>query len=366
MRWNAVLSTAVATVCGASLVVAASPAAFAAGWRNVNGGAALKYSGSLDRVDFAGKDVGWAVGSKGAAPKPGSVPTPNPVILRYTAKGWAAQASPVKFSPMDVAVASASNAWAVGYGAWMTPTAIHWNGKKWVKVGYGAPAVPFQVSAASDGTAYSTAGITYAAGVSAVLRWNGSSFVGAKVPLPQSTTITTVDVRSRNDVWLAGTTTADGRKITGLALHYDGKSWKRINVPGEFGVNAYQAIIYRIVALSPTSVYAIKDAQAAQTTNALLHWDGRTWKSFTTPLNAAPLGIAPDGRGGVVVVPAVNNGKSRYLHFNGKTWTTLYGPARKGTVQVTDLDQRPGTKGVVSVGLASSGSTRAPFVELYG
>ncbi|MEV4254615.1 hypothetical protein AB0J52_15810 [Spirillospora sp. NPDC049652] len=360
MRWNAVLSTAVATAGAVSLVLAAAPAASAAGWRNVNGGAALKYSGSLDRVDFAAKDVGWAVGSKGTVTKP------NPVIARYTAKGWAAQASPVKFTPMDVAAASAKNAWVVGYGAYMNPMAIHWNGSKWAQVNYPLVGVPFQVSAAADGTAYSTAGITYAAGISTVLRWSGSAWVDAKVPLPKSTTITTVDVRSRTDVWIAGTTTADGRKITGLAYHYDGKTWKRINVPGEFGLNAYQAIIYRIVALSPTSVYAIKDAQAAQTPNALLHWDGKAWKSFNTPLNSAGLGLAADGRGGVVVLPAENNGKARYLHFNGKTWSTLYGPARKGSVLGADADQRPGTQGVVSVGMASSGSARTPFIELFG
>ncbi|MEV5570914.1 hypothetical protein AB0L06_12765 [Spirillospora sp. NPDC052269] len=360
MRWNAVLSTAVATTGAASLVLAASPAALAAGWRNVNGGAALKYSGSLDRVDFAAKDVGWAVGSKG------TVTSPNPVIARYTAKGWAAQASPVKFSPMDVAAASAKNAWVVGYGAFMNPVSIHWNGTKWVKADYPLVGIPFQVAAASDGTAYSTAGISYSAGIGAVLRWNGKAWADAKVPLPKNTTITAVDVRNRADVWLAGTTTADGKKITGLVYHYDGKTWKRIDVPGEFGATAYQAIIYRLVALSPTNVYAVKDAQAAQTTNALLHWDGKTWKSYTTPLNSAGLGLSADGRGGVVVLPAGNNGKARYLHFNGKTWSTLYGPSRKGTVLVTDADQRPGTTGVVGVGMASSGSARTPFIELFG
>ncbi|MGK5554132.1 hypothetical protein ACSNOI_21185 [Actinomadura kijaniata] len=353
VRRNAALLTAL--TCGAGLVLAAP--AHAASWKNVASGA-LAYDGALDRVDFADKNTGWAVGSEGG------VLGAKARILRWTGKGWARQASPVGFTPTDVAVASARRAWIVGFAP--LPVSLYWNGSGWAKVPYPGFALPAQVAAAPDGTAYSLASVNAnAGGIGRVMRWTGSAWADAKVPLPPSSAVTAVDVRSRRDVWLAGTTST-GTAVTGFALHYDGSAWRRLALPGSMGTTAYQAVPHRIVALSARNVYILRNRQNAQVSNALLHWNGSTWRTVATPSNAAGIGLSSDGRGGVVMLPVTTGGRTRYMHYSGTKWTTVNGPSRAGRAQAGDLDHRPGTAGIVSVGTASASGGRHPFIEYFG
>ncbi|MBW8485218.1 hypothetical protein [Actinomadura parmotrematis] len=352
------VGTVTALACAAGVATAAP--ALAAGWRNVDGKASTAFTGGLDRVDFASKNVGWAIGSGG------SLLSPRTRFARWTSAGWSAQASPVGFAPTDIAVASVSRAWAVGYNL-DGVVALYWNGAKWAKVAYPGAGLPSQVAAAADGTAYSLSSLNAnSGGLGKVLRWTGSAWADAKVALPASSVATAVDVRSKSDVWLAGTTST-GTAVTGWVMHYNGTSWKRTAVPGSLGTAAYQAVLHKIVAVSATTVYVLRDAQQSQTTNALLRYDGKTWKTANTPLLAAGIGLAADGKGGAVVLRVSTRNKSMYLHYNGTSWSTLYGPVRTGaSVQASDIDRRPGTAGVVSVGAAARSGKNSPFIELYG
>jgi hypothetical protein len=359
MRRNAVLAAAAAVTCGAGVVAVAAPAE-AAGWRNVSS-KALAYNGSLDRVDFASKNVGWAVGSQG------TMFSPKAAIVRWNGKGWVRQNSPVAFAPTDVAAAGPKKAWIVGYNLGGT-VGLYWNGAKWSKVAYPLVGFPTQVAASADGTAYSVAGMdSSAGGPSTVLRWNGKAWVKVNIPLPPSSSISAVDVRSKNDVWLAGTTSPMGTTVNGMVLHWNGKSWKRLNIPGSMGVPAYQGVLHKIVAVGPKNVYVVRVRQNAQITNALLRWNGSSWKTINTPLNAAGIGLSSDGKSGVVMLPITNGNRSQYMHYNGSSWRTYNGPARQnGGVQIGDLDKRPGTPGIVSVGTSSSAKKKIPFIEYFG
>lgn len=251
-----------------------------------------------------------------------------------------------------MAAAGANRAWIVGYNL-SGPVGLYWNGTKWAQADYPLVGMPSQVSAGTDGTAYSVAGVgASGGGLSAIMRWNGSAWVDTTVPLPASSSITAVDVKSKSDVWLAGTT-SDGTAVTGLVMHYDGTSWKRLDVPGAMGVPAYQGTLTKIVANSPTNVYVSRVRQNAQITNALLHWNGSSWTTVGTPLNAAGIGLSGDGQGGVVMLPVTTGTTTQYMHYSGSAWTTLSGPARSGAVQAGDLDWRPGTTGIVSAGTAA-------------
>lgn len=357
MRRTAVLVAATALGCAAGTVAVAAPA-HAAAWTDVPS-AALKYDGTLDRVDFGAKNAGWAVGAAG------NIFGPQAKIMRWNGSSWVADTSPASFTPTDVAVADANNAWIIGYSLFGT-TSLHWNGTKWNQVPYPLVGFPTAVSAAPDGTAYSIAGIDAASGgPSAILRWTGSGWVDPQVPLPPSSSITAVDVRSKNDVWLAGTTASAGASVTGLVMHFNGSTWKRIDVPGNMGVPAFQGTLHRIVANSPTNVYVLRVRQNAQISNAILRYDGSSWQTINTPLNAAGIGLSSDGANGVVMLPITTGNRSQYMHYNGSSWTTLNGPARSGTVQATDADWRPGTTAVVSAGTASEPSKKNPFIEYF-
>ena len=357
MRRTAVLVAATALGCAAGTVAVAAPA-HAAAWTDVPS-AALKYNGTLDRVDFGAKNAGWAVGAAG------NFFGPQAKIMRWNGSSWVADTSPASFTPTDVAVADANNAWIIGYSLFGT-TSLHWDGTKWNQVRYPLVGFPTAVSAAPDGTAYSIAGIDAASGgPSAILRWTGSGWVDPQVPLPPSSSITAVDVRSKNDVWLAGTTASAGASVTGLVMHFNGSTWKRIDVPGNMGVPGFQGTLHRIVVNSPTNVYVLRVRQNAQISNAILRYDGSSWQTINTPLNAAGIGLSSDGANGVVMLPITTGNRSQYMHYDGSSWTTLNGPARSGTVQATDADWRPGTTAVVSAGTASEPSKKNPFIEYF-
>ncbi|WP_160161030.1 hypothetical protein [Actinomadura sp. K4S16] len=357
MRRNAVPATIAALACAAGTVALAAPAQ-AAGWKNI-GSTALAYNGSLDRVDFGAKNAGWAVGAAG------SFFGPEAKLVKWNGSAWVADKSPVGFTPTDVAVSSATKAWVIGYN--MSGTlGLYWNGTKWSQVAYPMVGFPTAVSAAPDGTAYSVAGVDAASGgPSAILRWTGTAWVDPKVPLPASTSITAVDVRAKNDVWLAGTTSATGTSVTGLVMHFDGTSWKKIDVPGSLGVPGYQGTLHRIVANSATNVYVLRVRQNAQITNAIQRYNGKTWTTVNTPLNAAGIGLSSDGASGVVMLPITTGTKTQYMHYNGTAWTTLNGPSRTGTVQASDIDARPGTTGIISTGTASTPDKKTPFIEYF-
>jgi hypothetical protein len=113
-------------------------------------------------------------------------------------------------------------------------------------------------------------------------------------------------------------------------------------------------------------VYVLRVRQNAQITNAILRYDGTSWKTINTPLNTAGIGLSADGKGGVVMLPLTTGNKTQYMHYNGTSWTTLNGPARTGTVQASDADARPGTTAVVSAGTATQTGKKVPFIEYYG
>jgi hypothetical protein len=148
-------------------------------------------------------------------------------------------------------------------------------------------------------------------------------------------------------------------------MHFNGTSWKKIDVPGSLGVPGYQGTLHRIVADSPTNVYVLRVRQNAQITNAIQRYNGTSWQTINTPLNAAGIGLSSDGNGGVVMLPITTGTKSQYMHYNGSSWTTLNGPGRSGTVQASDVDARPGTSAIVSTGTASDPSKKAPFIEYF-
>ncbi|SFO34158.1 hypothetical protein SAMN04489713_105157 [Actinomadura madurae] len=258
----------------------------------------------------------------------------------------------------------AYKAWIIGYNLGGT-LGLYWNGTAWSQVAYPLVGFPTAVSAAPDGTGYSIAGIAAAGGPGAILRWTGSAWVDPQVPLPPSSSITAVDVRAAGDVWLAGTTAATGTSVTGLVMHFDGTSWERIDVPGNLGVPGNQGPLHRMVATSPTNVHVLRVRQNAQVTNAILRYDGTSWTTIGTPLNAAGIGMSSDGGSGVVMLPITTGTAAQYMHYDGSAWTTLNGPARSGSVQASDVDARPGTTAVVSAGTASQADRKTPFIEYF-
>lgn len=319
------------------------------GWHNMPVPSGVK--GGLTAVDATGPKNAWAVG---AVTSGFSAMT---TILRWNGTSWARQATSAQFQPVDVAASGPNHAWIIGTASFVKPTSLYWNGHAWSPAAFPQAGLPVEVSASPDGTAWSLLGLNLSGGgISTLLRWTGSAWV--KAPAPLGASIDSVSVRAKNDVWVSGTTT-NGLAVFPLVSHWNGSAWQSTKIPGTLGVPAYQGVLNKIVPVSANNVWVLRSAQNAQLLNALLHWDGRTWQAYPTPLDAEAIGLTDDGHGGAWVLPAVQGTRSFYLHWTGASWSKVYGPARSG--QVGDVTRIPGTTEVLAAG---SIAQQTPLLEI--
>ncbi len=342
-----------AAVAGALLVP--QPASAAPAWKNVKS-KAFKTTGALLQVAAVNKKTIFAVNENGRP-------------FHWNGKKWTAKKSPMKFRPTGLVAIGARKAWAVGHSG-ITPVAMYWNGKKWKKAGYqkgkfgplDIPLIPLSLSAAKDGSVWSVAGLNSKNdGASAVRRWNGKAFVNVDVPGAAGASLTSVSVRNKNDVWLAGTTTANGTQVVATVLRLSGGQWKQVAPGGSWGVIGQpHNIIQDLAAVGPNKVWAVR----AQNGGGLLRWNGSKWSEASTPL-ISHYALASDGGNGAWTIPSPGTGtRSRYLHWAGK-WRTLNGPDRGKDTYIHDIAQIPGTKQAVAVGSVVNNGKQVPVLEIY-
>ncbi|MFD7033756.1 hypothetical protein ACFWAR_37575 [Streptomyces sp. NPDC059917] len=167
-----------------------------------------------------------------------------------------------------------------------------------------------------------------------------------------------------NDVWAAGWTQALDERIPdpdgstqiidhmeGLVQHWDGRAWKRAELPkgyANWGLNA-------ISASGPNDVWAVGSGYGDDDRPVVLHYDGRSWKQLPTPPYGGLYGefnsVVANGPGDVwavgrTILDENDRGHALIMHWNGRTWTRVAGPAEAGSL--TGVAAAPG--GVVAVG----------------
>ena len=310
--------------------------------------------GALSQVDAASAKAAWAVGAERRNGKQ------VPALYRWNGSRWLRHRSPVVFAPTDVAVAGPKAAWTAGV-AKSGPVALHWNGRAWRKVPIPAGAGAINALAAgSDGSAWAGAAGGSATG-STVLRWRSGRWRKVKVPLPAGAALAAVGARTKKDVWVAGA--VGGRS---LVMRWNGKTWKQVALPPAIGGPGRDSSgVVRIRPVSATNVLALRGPTAP----ALLRWNGKRWIQKALPSGHIALSLSDDGKGGAWVIPYNNASrrirKSYYLHWNGRAWRKVYGPARSGNVQLGDLDRLPKTTSLLSVGALQGKSRKTPLIERY-
>jgi hypothetical protein len=192
----------------------------------------------------------------------------------------------------DVAISSATNAWAVGQ--YSTGTAFrtlieHWTGVKWA-------VAPSPNRSSSD-----------------------DELLG-------------VSATSSKNAWAVGYSTTSDDLFQTLIEHWNGTAWKRIPSPDPEGSSS-SASLFGVAASSPSDAWAVGGYFKDGVEQALImHWNGKTWK-----LAAAPSLDKPSVRGAlssVAIVSAANvwavgslNGKlTLAAHWNGSRWTEVPSP----------------------------------------
>lgn len=200
------------------------------------------------------------------------------LAYRWTGSGWSAMTTPSDLPPgtlQHVVVFGPDDAWAAGgdYSGDVESVAMaYWNGTQWTTV-----TTPFSTT--------------------------------------RSLTISAISGSSDDDLWVVGKTETGNtyqRKITSVALHYDGASWTRVHVPDQSG-------LLDVDSLSPT------DAWAVASDGGVLSWNGSRWNLATTEPTAemvqalSPSDVWVGGEGSIG-------------HFNGSSWSTTPTPKGVGTL----------------------------------
>lgn len=252
----------------------------------------------LDDVVAVSASSAWGVGSW----YDNTRAAPRTLVLRWNGSSWATVPSPNAtnyYNELTAVDASGpSDLWAVGYangssgvnGAPRNNLVLHYDGTSWALVATPQPGVQtrelYDVAALSAGNAWAV-GWYYDMGFvaeSLALHWNGTSWLKAEVPNPGTgiNQLYGVDGSSSTDVWAVGTTTNAGEPRGSrhpLALHYNGSSWSTVAMPDP---PSGSAILRSVTAISPTDAWAV-GSQNGYSQPVAYHWDGKVWSVVPTP-----------------------------------------------------------------------------------
>ncbi|MFE5209310.1 hypothetical protein [Streptomyces sp. NPDC056600] len=166
------------------------------------------------------------------------------------------------------------------------------------------------------------------------------------------------------DVWLFADDSGAVKHLPPFAAHWDGAEWRAVDLPEGFPGHVTSAV-----------VLDRQDAWVAGDTAALWHWDGREWRVFRLPGRAWTAVAGTSGKDVWAVgrtTPADGYAQPATAHWDGSGWSTVKMPAmspRRGEEALTrslhDVFLLPGRE-VLAIGRASSegGDTDAVFEPL--
>ena len=270
----------------------------------------------------------------------------------------------------SVAVASNSNAWAVGWVAHGVPARTlveHWNGKAWKVVPSPSPG---GVTGQNDlyGVAVRS-GAAWAVGQhwngkvwqNLTEHWNGKAWQRVPSPNPGGSSRTSylsgVAYVSRSQAWAVGdysTKTSD----QALIARWNGKAWKIVPSPRLAG-----SYLQGIAVVSPKDAWAVGSISAAKsgTKTLIEHWNGTAWKRVPSPSPGTTgqdlKSISATSSSNAWAVGWYDVGtttKSLIVHWNGRSWKRVASPDLGGSVSYSALQ-----------GVTAASSSRAWAVGSY-
>jgi hypothetical protein len=302
-----------------------------------------------------------------------------------------------------------NDAWVFGGtnpGGTSSPTAEHWDGKRWQPSPLPPGLSDFVVAADA-----SSARNVWAVGDGYALRWNGTSWSVART-WPQARQLTSVAAINRNDVWVFGSSTFSGQaglgawhfngrawiRARGLAsaiyrasavarhdiwaitisprggsvVRYNGRAWARVRSAASALANTQ---LNDVLAPSRTSVWVsgVSPADGTHGRLVLAHWNGSRWSRFVAPWGVQqPERFASDGAGGIwiPVVSAGGDAATWILHLSraGRWTRTPIAGGQATGVGVGDLALIPGTTSLWGSGglLTTAGGNATIWAYLAG
>ncbi|MDH2429098.1 hypothetical protein [Sphaerisporangium sp. TRM90804] len=356
-----------ATPAAAPAEQAVSPA-----WKRAPGGD-LEGSSALVDVAAAGPRDVWAVGYKESAEDREG----TPALQHWNGRRWAQTA----VDPADawhlvgVSAAGPRDVWIVGNGE--HPYAARWDGARW------SGHRPFGVAEGHHlGGVAAGAGRTWFAGSSPtrgmVLTWKNGAFDNVF----QADGYFSAIAAGPGHVWAVGADAGPAETAPGNPMIWHGaavsgeeiQSWTRARTPEIPG-----GTLRRVWMISPSDVWAVGSVSppgGGPKRPLVMHGDGDRWRQVRVPVAGGTLdGVTATAADDVWItgVDAAHPGQVLFLHFDGRAWTTSYGPVfRRETedqqypdghhVHRTSVTRVPGSTSLWTVGSVGVGDDEQEFV----
>jgi hypothetical protein len=307
-----------------------------------------------------GPAVGVANASGASAPGGAQSRTvsaaPGPAAAQARAAGWTVVPSPSpgthSIGLTDVAVVSATSAWAVGFtNATLNreqALILHWNGSSWKQ-----QSSPNTGSAYNelDGVAATSPTNAWAVGYhnngastprqTLILHWNGTAW--KQVPSPNPTAkgnnvLYGVAATSATDAWAVGYDNNSANPA--LIVHWNGTAWKQVPSPHVSNV-AGGPVLRGVAATSATNAWAVGDTGSVGAFQALIErWNGTVWKQVPAAASSGTpvlFGVAATSASNAWAVGTNCGGCSGgqtpgtlIVHWNGTAWKQQSSPSPGG------------------------------------
>ena len=272
------------------------------GWKQVPSAGA---AGILTGVSASSATNAWAVASSSSSAKG--------VILHWNGTSWQQVPSPSlggRVSLNAVAVISERDAWAVGAvstGAFFRATSVilHWNGTSWQQVPSPSPSegrfgnslADVAVASATSAWAVGCTDGCPTGGTPLIERWDGTSWQQVAAPTTPYAlyNLSGVAAISATGAWAVGgggPVTAEGA----ATVDWNGRSWTLGGISG--------AGLAGVTATSATDAWAVGGTASGRT--LILHWNGQTWSSpgqQVSPAAASASSTAPTAAASPALAP---------------------------------------------------------------
>jgi hypothetical protein len=317
------------------------------------------FNALLEGVAARATGDAWVVGSDSAT-------AAGSLAEHWTGGAWNVVSTPTIAGRVadlhDVAVAGATDAWAVGDsrvpdGTQSLTLIEHWNGHRW-------QVVPSPNLATDTGSANTLDAITaiapddiWAAGWaidessdSIVLlfeHWNGRHWTLAPSPSPVGTFqfATAISAVATNDVWAVGYDDTRSPRTT-LAAHWNGSRWSIAPTPNRRDGSPPDNQLENVTAISATDAWAVgyeSEIHGLNEQRTLIeHWDGSRWSIAASPHgNRELFGVTAVSATDVWAVGETRNfdsgvQRSLTMQWNGSAWRVAPNP--NGSETTTPLD----------------------------
>jgi hypothetical protein len=339
-----VLLFLVLITCASISVAQSTPAV--GSWQVVpspNGGKQADGNVFLATAALSSTDV-WAIG---AEPNPSQFLTAT-LAEHWDGVRWSIVPTPAISAPTvqlnSIAAVNSGNVWAAGYSD--NPNCLcgqtiveHWNGSRWTRLTTPNPGVADYLTgiAATSATDVWVVGYEWISNFvefPLLLHYDGRTWRIFNTSRLQFGQLSSVFARSTNDVWAVGWT-GQTPKVKALALHWNGRFWKRAAFPTESGG---WIVLKNVFGVAGNDVWAVGSYQFSDINGLSLrarsyHWNGSVWSPVTVGLSGysyldsitakATDDVWAVGEG--IVFPSLNELQVTF-HWNGSVWSNVSNP----------------------------------------